>query len=657
MLTHDQDQEGEARLRARVKQLEEQVERLERGEIPVSGTARDLLLIQAERTAKVGSWTWDLRTNTVSWSPELFRILGYDPARQAATAEAYFTAIHPDDRESARLASQASVVSGDTPPLESRILWRDGTVREVVTDGVPIYENGKLVRFVGTVVDMTERRAAVRALQRSEILLNEAQRVAHVGSWYQDHVSGVTEWSDELYRIFGVAREDLPRVRTFFELIHEDDRDRCRALAQQAASTGTPVNTEFRIRRKTDGAVRHCLCHAQTLYDDRGRMMAFVGTVFDVTERMELELQLRQAQKMEALGRLAGGVAHEFNNLLTVILGHAQLLDPRSAGEEQRAIVQAAESAAELTRNLLSFSRQAVRDPSILDASELVATAGKLAQRVIGREIRLIVERASESCTVRADANQLQQMLLNLVINARDAMPAGGELRLRTFPVTLDPDRAARIPNASAGQYVVIEVGDTGSGMDEATKARMFEPFFTTKSAGKGTGLGLSIVYGTVRQSGGAIEVDSWPGRGTTFRIYLPAHTGTPVLRAPLPVEAPPGVGTVMVIEDEPEVAGLIARILIGAGYTVRWACDAAEADRLWRAHGPLVDLLITDVVMPERGGPQTARLFRSERPDLRVLFMSGYAPEESGEITPRDWLEKPFSPEALLARVRAALT
>ncbi|HXU83601.1 MAG TPA: PAS domain-containing protein, partial [Polyangia bacterium] len=621
--------------------------------------SRELLLIQAERTANVGSWTWDPVSNEVYWSPEMFRLLGYHPDKHKPSTEAFFAALHPEDRERVQESVARNGPKGIVTPTESRVLLPDGTVREIITDGMPVYQDGKLVRFVGTMLDMTERRAAMRDLQRSELLLNEAQRVAHVGSWYWDQVRDVVEWSDEFYRIFGVSRAEAPRSRDFFALIVDEDRERTRMEARIAATTGANVNTEFRIRRKTDGAIRHCLCHAQTIHEPGGRPLAFVGTVFDVTERMELELQLRQAQKMEALGRLAGGVAHEFNNLLTVILGHAQLLNPETARDERRAIVQAAEGAGELTRHLLSFSRQAVRAPVLLNLDEVVATVGKLATRVVGRQIQVLTERDLRPGLVRADANQLQQVLLNLALNAKDAMPEGGTLRLRTSTQTLDAERAARIPGAHAGEYAVIEVSDTGVGMDARTRARIFEPFFTTKPAGKGTGLGLAIVYGAVRQSGGMIEVDSEPGHGTTFRIYLPADTGetTPSNEPPAPsLDETRGTGTVMVVEDDVEVGNLIARILGDAGYTVRLAHDMCQADDQWRAHGAETDLLITDVVMPERGGVQTARLFRAERPTLRVLFMSGYAPEESDETPPRDWLEKPFSPEALLARVRAAL-
>jgi two-component system cell cycle sensor histidine kinase/response regulator CckA len=657
MLAHDEGEEELARLRARVVQLEERLLQLERSGIEVAGTARDLLLSQAERQANLGSWSWNLITNEVTWSPELFRILGYDPDKDRASVEAFFAAIHPEDRQSIREASKLSIATGTAAPTESRVVRPDGTIREIITDGMPLFEDGKLVRFVGTILDMTERRAAVRALQRSELLLNEAQRVAHVGSWSWDQVSDVVEWSDEFYRIFGVTRAEAPRSRDLFALIVDEDRERVRMEARIAATTGATVSTEFRIRRKTDGAIRHCLVHAQTIRDDTGRMLAFVGTVFDVTERMELELQLRQAQKMEALGRLAGGVAHEFNNLLTVILGHAQLLG-EGAREERRAIVQAAEGAGELTRHLLSFSRQAVRAPVLVDLDETVAVVGKLATRVVGKQIQVLVERAERPCPVRADANQLQQVLLNLALNAKDAMPDGGVLRLRASLQRLDSDRAARIPNARTGEQVVIEVSDTGVGMDAATRARIFEPFFTTKPAGKGTGLGLAIVYGAVRQSGGMIEVESEPGRGTTFRIYLPADAGptTPAAERLPEKQEPRGTGTLIVIEDDQEVGALIARILGEAGYTVRLAHDRCGADELWRTHGATTDLLITDVVMPERGGVQTARLFTEERPDLRVLFMSGYAPEDTDENLPHDWLEKPFSPEALLARVRAAL-
>ena len=649
-----------ARLRARVAQLEARLGQLERGGIEVAGTARDVLLIEAERKANVGSWTWELATNEVTWSPELFRILGYDPAVDQATVENYFAALHPADRDRVRRIAAENSSTGKAGPVECRVLLRDGTIREIITDGSAIFEGGRPVRMVGTVLDMTERRRAVRALQRSELLLNEAQRVAHVGNWYWDQVNDVVEWSDEFYRIFGVTRAERPDTRAFFALIHEEDRERARAEARHAATTGASVHTEFRLRRRNDGVIRHCLCHAQTVRDESGRMVAFIGTIVDVTERTELEAQLRQSQKMEALGRLAGGVAHEFNNLLTVILGHAQLLIRERSRDELRAIIHAAEGAAELTRNLLSFSRQAVRAPVRFDVDEAVAAVVKLGKRVIGEHIQIVTERGEEADPrlVRADPNQIQQVLLNLALNARDAMPGGGVLRVRTSVQALDAERASRLSGARPGRYVVVEVSDTGVGMDEPTKARIFEPFFTTKAAGKGTGLGLAIVYGAVRQSGGAIEVDSFPGRGTTFRILLPADSGsTPTPLPARPAQVARGVGSVLVVEDDVDVAALTARVLESAGYQVRVAHDLCQADALWSAHGPSIDLLITDVVMPERGGAQTARQFRAQRPGLRVLFMSGYAPDQAGEAAPHDWLEKPFTPEDLLARVRAALS
>jgi PAS domain S-box-containing protein len=658
MGAHDEGEEELARLRARVVQLEERLEELERGGVP-AGPTRDLLLIQTQKRANVGSWTLEMASNEVYWSPEMYSILGYEPGRHRPSVEAFFAAVHPEDRERVKEKSRRNLAAGTSTPTEARILLPDGTVREIVVDALPVHEGGKVVRYVGTMLDLTERKAAMRALERSELLLNEAQRVAHVGSWYWDQISDVVEWSDEFYRIFGLTRIEAPRSRDFFALIVDEDRERVRMEARIAVNTGADVKTEFRIRRKIDGVLRHCLCHAQTIRDPGDRMLAFVGTVFDVTERMELELQLRQAQKMEALGRLAGGVAHEFNNLLTVILGHAQLLNGESTREERRAIIQAAEGAGELTRHLLSFSRQAVRAPMLVDLDETVATVGKLATRVVGKQIQVLTERADRPCLVRADGNQLHQVLLNLALNAKDAMPQGGVLRLRARVQEVDPDRAARLPGARGGACVIVEVSDTGVGMDAATRARIFEPFFTTKPAGKGTGLGLAIVYGAVRQSGGMIEVESQPGHGTTFRIYLPADAGVrpPSLEpAGPPADTAQGTGTVMVIEDDVEVGALIARILGDAGYTVRLAHDMCQADDLWRAHGPETDLLITDVVMPERGGVQTARLFREHRPELRVLFMSGFAPEDSDQSVPPDWLEKPFSPEALLARVRAAL-
>ena len=379
--------------------------------------------------------------------------------------------------------------------------------------------------------------------------------------------------------------------------------------------------------------------------------------------------QLRQAQKMEAVGRLAGGVAHDFNNLLTAILGYAELLGVRrdldpGARQYVETIQKAGKQAAAVTHQLLAFSRKQVLQPRVLELGALVHDFEKILRRVIGEHIELVVETESGG-RVKADPNQLEQVILNLGVNARDAMPRGGRLTIRTYDTTLDDFTARRHAlELGAGRYVVLEVGDTGHGMDENTKQRIFEPFFTTKSAGKGTGLGLATVYGVVKQSGGTITVESAPAQGCTFRVFLPHEDGELEDNRPkttAPTQTPASrADTVLVVEDEEIVRELVCSVLKERGYHVLCADNGAEAIKLSDEHRGTIALLITDVVMPQMGGLELSRLIAERRPDARVLYVSGYSESdmnEQGILAPdADFMEKPFTPQALTRKVREVL-
>ena len=378
---------------------------------------------------------------------------------------------------------------------------------------------------------------------------------------------------------------------------------------------------------------------------------------------------LRQAQKMEAVGRLAGGVAHDFNNLLTAILGYAELLANRrdldaTARQNVETIQKAGRQAAAVTHQLLAFSRKQVLQPRIIDLGDLIHDFEKILRRVIGEHIDLVVDTV-HGARVKADPNQLEQVVLNLGVNARDAMPKGGRLTIRTGLVRLDEAAARRqAPDLEPGRYVMLEVGDTGHGMDEDTKARIFEPFFTTKGPGKGTGLGLSTVYGVVKQSGGTICVDSQLGAGTTFRVLLPQELGDVDDTRPktsTPTQTPASrADTVLIVEDEEIVRQLVCTVLSDRGYDVLCAANGAEAMQLSEEHKGQIALLITDVVMPQMGGLELSRLILDKRPDIHVLYVSGYSESdmnEQGILAPdADFMEKPFTPQALTRKVREVL-
>ena len=384
-------------------------------------------------------------------------------------------------------------------------------------------------------------------------------------------------------------------------------------------------------------------------------------------DRRRLEQQLQEAQKLEAVGKLAGGVAHDFNNVLTAILGSAELLlldsPPGAAPREELDIIRdAATRAQDLIRQLLAFSARQVLQPVALDLNHLVRNVGKMLRRLIGEDITLVSDLAPDLAAVRADAGQIEQVLVNLAVNARDAMPDGGRLAIKTFNTEITVGHAP-LPNPlPAGRYVVLELSDSGVGMSAETQARIFEPFFTTKEQGKGTGLGLATVYGIVRQSGGHITVESAPGAGATFRLYLPRvdEAVTPVA-APRAVAAPPtGRETVLVAEDEPLVRTLARRVLEQAGYTVLAAAGGAEALETARRHDGPIHLLLTDVVMPEIGGRDLARRLGEVRPEVPVLYMTGYSDEavaRQGVLDPGTALiQKPFTPAALARKVREVL-
>jgi PAS domain S-box-containing protein len=388
----------------------------------------------------------------------------------------------------------------------------------------------------------------------------------------------------------------------------------------------------------------------------------------EITERKQLEEQLLQSQKMEAVGQLAGGVAHDFNNILTAIVGYADLLAAEFGGnarqiEDLEEIRKAARRAAALTRQLLSFSRKQVLEPRIVDVNGVVMNLDKMLRSLISENIQLQTHLAENLDAARVDPNQLEQVVMNLAINARDAMqPEGGTLTIETGNVTLDEDYAARHVSVVPGDYVMLAVTDTGCGMTEATKARIFEPFFTTKPAGRGTGLGLSTVYGIVKQSGGNIWLYSEPGKGTTFKVYLPALDALPEdIGKPAPADAGSrGGGTVLLVEDDAQLRHVAHRALAAQGYLVLEADRGRTALDIARRHKGAIDLLLTDVVMPDTNGRKLAETLRAARPDLRVLYLSGYpdrAIVNHGILDPGDaYIAKPFTTDAITRKVRDVL-
>ncbi|GLC25830.1 histidine kinase [Roseisolibacter agri] len=572
--------------------------------------------------------------------------------------------------------------AGEVRGLEFDVVTFTGRRRRFETDGAPLRDAlGAVVGALFVTRDVTERRAVEERLRESETRFRMLAEAAPLGVFMNDALGNTLYVNEQCAEIMGRSRETLLNER-WADLVNPMDVAEMNRQ-RLAFRNGDAERSVFELRvRRPDGSSRTLTSHAVRLRAADGTTTGFVGMVEDTTERLALEAQLRQAQKMEAVGQLAGGIAHDFNNLLTVITGHldfarqdlAPLVPPgHSVREDLAEIAQAAERARALVRQLLAFSRKQVVAPQEVDVSQVVRGAEQLLRRVLGDEIVLGTTLAAESAVVRADAVQLEQVLVNLALNARDAMltpmhghpGTGGTLTIETDVQAMDAGEARRMFDTGewalpSGPYVRLTVRDSGHGMDDATRARLFEPFFTTKPIGAGTGLGLATVYGIVQQSGGEIRVDSAPGAGTTFTILLPRvvqPTGEPATGA---ASARPtaGRGTVLLVEDETAVRATTRRVLERQGYTVLEARHGADALMLWQAHHAEVLAVVTDLRMPEMGGRELVALLRRSRERLPVVYVSGYS-DEAAQAAARPYerfIEKPFASEALLSALDAAV-
>ena len=541
---------------------------------------------------------------------------------------------------------------------------KDGSAFPVEVNAVYVQLDRDYV--IAVVRDITDRKVAERALVESHSLLNTVIEGTTDAVFVKDRQGRYLMINSAGARMLGKAAG---------EIVGSDDRelfaaDSARAIMErdrQVIEAGGSLVVE---EMATAAGVTRTYLSTRSVYRDaRGRVVGLIGIARDVTELKQLEAQLRQAQKMEAVGRLAGGVAHDFNNLLTVISGHCEMLagslGPDDARRELLVEVQkAGDRAANLTLQLLAFSRQQVLQPRVVNLNALLGDLCTLLRRLIGKDIDLTLVPWSALGLVKVDATQFEHAIINMVVNARDAMPQGGRLTIATHNVDLGAQDVTQHPEVKPGRYMVVAVGDSGHGMDEATKARIFEPFFTTKGPGKGSGLGLAMVYGFVKQSGGYIYVDSQWGRGATFRVYLPeAEEAAPTTTAEPPSELPEfpaGTETVLVVEDEDAVRHLVRRFLQMSGYTVLHAPNGEEAVSVARKHDGPIHLLVTDVAMPGMNGRQLGDVLTRARPGLRILFMSGYTDEavlREGKLEPGTaFLQKPFNPASLVRKVRDVL-
>jgi two-component system cell cycle sensor histidine kinase/response regulator CckA len=601
-------------------------------------------------------------------SPQIETLLGFSSAEWLAKGDLWVQRLHPEDRQRVLSALYSSFENHVPFRSEYRLLARDGRVVWVRDEAVVVCDAaGKPSFLQGAMFDVSDLLRAVESLHQSEEKFRTLFERAAVGIALVDIEGRLTECNPELQEMLGYRKEELLN-RFFSELIYvEDETVDLDFYRRLLSGKQDHYQVEKRYIQKEGGVVwgRENVSLAR---DVRGTPQYTIHMIENINEWKQLEAQFLQSQKMETVGRLAGGIAHDFNNLLTVLKGYSQLSllglkDDDPLKGNLREIKNATERAAQLTSQLLAFSRRQVLDMKVLDLNTVVRGLEKMLRRLIDEDIELIIHLAEDLGRVKTDPSQIEQVLLNLAVNAKDAMPKGGKLILETNNVELDEEYASTHINTVPGSYVLFSVSDTGCGMSPEIKERIFDPFFTTKEKNKGTGLGLSTVYGIVKQSGGNIWVYSEPGQGTTFKIYLPrVEEELDVLtQRDETADIPRGTETILFVEDDPSVRGLGSRILRQQGYIILDAANGDEAmhvvsDRVIKS----IHLLITDVVMPQMGGKELAEKFKGFYPDAKVLFISGYTDEvilhQASLPRGEPFLLKPFSISTLARKVREVL-
>jgi len=669
-----------ATLRSAVLRLREMGEARGLAEADLARTQQRLQL--AQDVGGVGLWDWDLTTGEGYWSDAVYRNLNVAPDAKPDMG-LMFEAIHPDDRERVRAANRLAL-QGRMDPVEYRVQLPDGQARWLLSRGEVIADQaGKPVRAVGVNIDVTDRRLAEEAVRESEARFRALANSAPTLLWVS-RVGGQREFVSAAYVVFAGGTYDEALNLDWRDRLHPEDLPRI--LKEQIAgeTSRQPFALEGRYKR-ADGQWRWLRSYSQPRMDPSGEFAGFIGIAFDVTEakqverdltrindllaerieaaleeRDEAQAQLVQSQKLEALGQLTGGVAHDFNNLLTVIIGALDIVQrhPEDAARTKRlteAALAASRRGERLTQQLLAFSRRQPLRPEIACIDALLADSETLYRRAVGEAVDFELKLGAPGACARLDVAQLEAALVNLLVNARDAMAGGGAVTVETARVTLEEPRSGAAP----GDYLSIAVRDTGVGMDADTVARVFEPFFTTKAVGKGTGLGLSQVYGFAHQTGGAVEIDSTPGAGSTVTMLLP-FTSEPLKAAEdaAPSHAArPGM-TVLLVEDDIEVGALVEAMLHELGHTVVRAETADAALEIARQRRDIA-LVLTDVIMPGgKTGVDLARALTSQRPGLPVVLSSGFTGEALADAEAAPWplLRKPYATDDLAAAIANAL-
>ncbi len=598
--------------------------------------------------------------NSVSYQ----KVLGY--SQEELQASSSFEQIHPEDRERVKNAAAEARRTGVGKTLEYRLRHKNGAWLVLESTSSVIQDtDGKPEKLIIVNRDVTERKRAEETLRRLETGFRSVVEDAPYGIYRANTAGRFLQVNPALQKMLGYeSTEELLSKDLPTEIFgHSEEYQR---LTELLTRTEEIKDLEMEWKRK-DATPITVRCSGRRVADENGALAYFEAFAEDVTEKRILERQLRMAQKMEAIGRLSGGIAHDFNNLLGVIIGYSRVLKRELGANNPQAehaleIEKAGQRAASLTKQLLAFSRQQVLSPAVLNLNTLAADMEKMLPQLLGEDIEVSLLLDPELGNVKADQSQIEQVIMNLAVNARDAMPMGGKLKIETSNVELDQTYVRSHPGSKLGSFVLLAVTDTGTGMDPATLTHIFEPFFTTKELGKGTGLGLATVYGIVKQSNGYIGLESTVGKGTSFQIYLPRHAGQPVVDD-LKIESPEnlrGTETILLVEDSEPLRKLAKTFLESRGFRVLSAESGEDALQVAARFGGAFDLLLTDVVMPGINGRILAENLLLRQPGMKVLYMSGYTDSfiaGHGVLDPGiHLLHKPFIEEVLIRKVREVI-
>jgi len=652
------------KLEQKMLQAEQEVQARQEAEkkLNISNTRLQLALA----SANIGLWDWDIETGDLWLSPEWKHQIGYKEHEIPDRYEEFEKRLHPEDRERIQAEIDACL-QGHRPNycVEFRLRHKDGSYRWIAAFGRIVSEEKKSKRFMGCHVDITERYLAAEALRASEKRFRALFEYAPDAYYLRDLEGRFIDGNKAAVELIGYPKEELIG-KNFMEvsLLPDEDYNKAAAALQRSAQ-GLPTGPEeLTLLRKDEKQVFTEIRTYPLKIDDRDMVL---GIARDITERKRMQQQLMQAQKMESVGRLAGGVAHDFNNMLGVIIGHAELaLEKTEPSAPFRShlmeILSAGERSSAVIRQLLAFARKQTIRPQVLDLNETLEGMLRMLRRLIGEDIDLLWKPGRTAMSLKIDPSQIDQILANLCVNARDAISDVGKIIIETDRVSLDKAYCADHAGLVPGDYILLAVSDNGCGMNRETIDSIFEPFFTTKEMGKGTGLGLATVYGIVRQNNGCINVYSELGTGTTFRIYLPYHERTPgeeqqTVAKPIPA----GQGeTVLIVEDEKAIREMATEMLDHLGYNILSASLPAEALRLAEKQAGGIDLLLADVILPEMTGRELSERISALSPNTKILFMSGYT---ASVISTRgvlddgvNFIQKPFSIKDLADSVRTAL-